>query len=36
MDAKWNKIIDKLTVRTALLVLGFVAWLGISYGLLAM
>ena len=36
MDAKWNKIIDKLTVRTTLLILGFVAWLGISYGLLAM
>jgi hypothetical protein len=36
MDAKWNKIIDKLSVRTVLLVLGFVAWFGISYGLMAM
>ena len=36
MDAKWNKVIDKLTVRTALLMLGFGAWLAVSYGLLAM
>jgi len=36
MDAKWNKIIDRLTVRTALLVLGFGAWLAISYSLLAL
>lgn len=36
MDAKWNKVIDKLTVRTALLILGFGAWVAISYGLLAL
>lgn len=36
MDAKWNKVIDKLAVRTALLMLGFGAWLAVSYGLLAM
>ena len=36
MDANWNKIIDKLTVRTALLVVGFGAWLAISYSLLAL
>lgn len=36
MDAKWNRIIDKLTVRTALLVVGFGAWLAISYSLLAL
>jgi len=36
MDAKWNRVIDKLVVRTALLVMGFGAWLAISYGLLAL
>ena len=36
MDAKWNKAIDSMIVRTGLLVLGFGAWLGISYGLLAL
>jgi len=35
MDAKWNKVIDKLTVRMALLVVGFGAWFAISYSLLA-
>jgi hypothetical protein len=36
MDAKWNNVIDKLSVRTTLLVLAFGAWLAISYGLLAL
>jgi len=36
MDAKWNKVIDRLAVRTALLIMGFGAWLVISYGLLAL
>ena len=36
MDAKWNKVIDKMAVRTTLLVLGFGAWLAISYSLLAL
>jgi len=36
MDAKWNRIIDNLSVRTTLLVLGFGAWLAISYSLLAL
>jgi hypothetical protein len=36
MDAKWNKVIDNLAVRTVLLVLGFSAWLAISYTLLAL
>ena len=36
MDAKWNKVIDNLSVRTMLLVLGFGAWLAISYSLLAL
>jgi hypothetical protein len=36
MDAKWNRVIDRLAVRTALLLMGFGAWLAISYGLLAM
>jgi len=36
MDAKWNKVIDTLSVRATLLVLGFGAWLVISYSLLAL
>ncbi len=36
MDARWNKVIDKLSVRTALLVLGFGAWFAIGYSLLAL
>lgn len=36
MDAKWNAVIDNLAVRAALLVLGFSAWLAISYTLLAL
>jgi len=36
MDAKWNRIIDNLSVRATLLVLGFGAWLVISYSLLAL
>jgi hypothetical protein len=36
MDAKWNRVIDNLAVRTALLVAGFGAWLAISYSLLAL
>lgn len=36
MDAKWNKIIDNLTMRVTLLALGFAGWLAISYGLLAL
>jgi len=35
MDAKWNKVIDNLSVRATLLVLGFGAWLAISYSLLS-
>lgn len=35
MDAKWNKVIDNLAVRTLLLVVGFGIWLAISYGLLS-
>jgi hypothetical protein len=36
VDAKWNSIIDNLAVRTGLLLLGFGAWLAISYGLLSL
>lgn len=36
MDAKWNKVVDRLSVRTTLLVLGFGAWLAISYALLSL
>lgn len=35
MDAKWNDIIDRFSVRVALLVIGFAIWLAISYALLA-
>jgi hypothetical protein len=35
MDAKWNDIIDRFSVRVALLVVGFGIWLAISYGVLA-
>jgi hypothetical protein len=35
MDAKWNNVIDKFTVRMALLAVGFGVWLAISYGVLA-
>ncbi len=35
MDAKWNKVIDRFSVRLALLALGFGIWLAISYGVLA-
>lgn len=35
MDGKWNDIIDRFSVRVALLVLGFGIWLAISYGVLA-
>jgi hypothetical protein len=35
MDAKWNDIIDRFTVRVALLAVGFAVWLAISYGVLA-
>ncbi len=36
MDAKWNNIVDNALVRTTLIVLGFGAWLAISYGLLSL
>jgi hypothetical protein len=36
MDAKWNHIVDNVVVRTTLIVLGFGAWLAISYGLLSL
>lgn len=36
MDAKWNKVVDNFAVRSAMLVVGFGAWLAISYGLLTM
>ena len=35
MDAKWNDIIDRFSVRVALLAVGFAVWLAISYGVLA-
>jgi hypothetical protein len=36
MDAKWNKFVDNLAVRTLMLVVGFGAWLAISYELLSL
>ena len=35
MDAKWNKVVDSLAIRTLLLVAGFGVWLAISYTLLS-
>jgi hypothetical protein len=35
MDSKWNKVIDRFSVRTLLLAAGFGLWLAISYGVLA-
>ena len=35
MDAKWNNVIDRFSVRVGLLVVGFGIWLAISYGILA-
>jgi len=35
MDAKWNNIIDRFSVRVALLAVAFGVWLAISYGVLA-
>jgi len=36
MDAKWNHIVDNAVVRATLIVLGFGAWLAVSYGLLSL
>ncbi len=36
MDAKYNQIVDNLAVRTALILVGFSAWLLISVGLIAL
>jgi hypothetical protein len=35
MDAKWNQVIDRFSVRLLLLTVGFGVWLAISYGVLA-
>jgi hypothetical protein len=35
VDAKWNNVIDRLSVRMLLLAVGFGVWLAISYGVLA-
>jgi hypothetical protein len=35
MDAKWNNVIDRFSVRLLLLAVGFGLWLAISYGVLA-
>jgi hypothetical protein len=34
MDAKWNNVIDRASVRIGMVVLVFSAWLAISYSLL--
>ena len=31
MDAKWNKVVDTLAVRTVMLAVGFGTWLAIGY-----
>ena len=35
MDANWNWFIDNMAVRTALIVTGFVVWLGGTLALLS-
>jgi hypothetical protein len=35
MDAKWNSVIDRFSVRVALLAAVFGVWLAVSYGVLA-
>ncbi len=35
MDAKYNYIIDSVTWRLALNIAGFVLWLAVAFGLLA-
>lgn len=35
MDSNWNWFIDNGLIRTALVVTGFVVWLGLAVGLLA-
>ncbi len=35
MDAKWNNIVDNTMVRITMLIVGFSAWLVLSYSLLA-
>ena len=34
MDAKWNDVIDRASVRISMMVVAFSAWLAISYSLL--
>ena len=34
MDAKWNNIVDRASVRISMVVLAFGAWLAISYSLM--
>ena len=36
MDAKWNNVMDNALVRVTLVIVGFGAWLAISYGLLSL
>ena len=36
MDAKWNNVMDNALVRVTLVIVGFGAWLEISYGLLSL
>jgi hypothetical protein len=35
IDAKWNNVIDRFSVRLLLLAVGFGVWLAISYTVLA-
>jgi hypothetical protein len=36
MDAKWNNVVDNVAVRIGLVVIGFGAWLALSYSLLSL
>ena len=35
MDAKWNDLVDRTSVRLTLTMIGFGAWLAIAVGLMA-
>ena len=35
MDAKWNDMVDNMAVRLGMVIVGFGAWIAVSYSLLA-
>jgi hypothetical protein len=35
MDAKWNDVVDNMAVRLGMVIVGFGAWIALSYTLLS-